>query len=92
MGKDETTKGRKKSPKKETPPRIIIDEMYCKGCGICVQYCPKKILKISDTVNRRGYYVPRVIDASLCTRCRNCDLYCPDFAIFIVEEEEDEAE
>jgi 2-oxoglutarate ferredoxin oxidoreductase subunit delta len=92
MDNGKSTGERKKSLKKKPPPRIIIDEMYCKGCGICVQYCPEKILEISDSVNRRGYYAPRVTDAARCTRCRNCDLYCPDFAIFIVEDEEHDGE
>ena len=72
-------------------PMIFIDEMYCKGCGICVRYCPKKILELSDRVNSRGVYIPVVTDESKCNFCNNCDLYCPDFAIF-VEKEEDEGE
>jgi len=69
---------------------IYIDEMFCKGCGICVRYCPQQILELKDNVNSRGYYVPRVIDESECTYCRNCDLFCPDFAIFVEKEEDDD--
>ena len=66
---------------------IFIDELFCKGCGICVHYCPQHVLEISNRVNRRGYYIPRVIDEEECTYCRTCDLFCPDFAIFVEEEE-----
>ena len=67
---------------------IIVDDAYCKGCGICIRFCPKQVLVISKEVNSRGFYTPYVIDAAQCTNCHQCELYCPDFAIFIVEEEE----
>jgi len=67
---------------------IRIDEEYCKGCGICVRFCPKHIIKISDQVNSRGYYMPEVTDPEECTLCMNCDLFCPDFAVIITEEDE----
>jgi 2-oxoglutarate ferredoxin oxidoreductase subunit delta len=67
---------------------IFIDEMFCKGCGICVRFCPKNVLEISDEVNRRGYYIPRVVNEADCNQCQNCDLYCPDFAIFVEVDEE----
>ena len=67
---------------------IVIDDRYCKGCGICVRFCPKHMLEISEEVNARGYQTPYVVDASKCTNCRQCELLCPDFAIFAVEEEE----
>lgn len=67
---------------------IVIDERYCKGCGICIHVCPKQVLEASSEVNRRGYYAPCVVDGRECTNCHQCELFCPDFAIFIVEEEE----
>ena len=66
---------------------IEIDERYCKGCGLCVHLCPKHALEISAEVNHRGFYPPRMIDASRCSNCGQCERYCPDFAIFIIEEE-----
>ena len=72
----------------EWKPMIIIDEMYCKGCGICIHFCPKKLLKASEEVNSRGYYAPQVGNGAECSKCQQCVLYCPDFAIFIVEDEE----
>ena len=67
---------------------IVIDDRYCKGCGICIRFCPKHTLEISKEVNSHGYYTPRVVETGKCTSCRQCVLLCPDFAIFIVEEEE----
>ncbi len=61
---------------------IIIDEDMCKGCGICIEVCPKGVLEISVTINRRGYYIPVVKCAGDCVCCRLCEIICPDFAIF----------
>lgn len=68
---------------------ITVDERYCKGCGICVRFCPKHLLELASEVNSLGYYAVRVVDASKCTNCNQCVLLCPDFAIFTAEEEED---
>ncbi|UCE59863.1 MAG: 4Fe-4S binding protein [Phycisphaerales bacterium] len=67
---------------------IIIDERYCKGCSICIHFCPGKALEVSKEVNSRGFYAPKVVDQAECTSCKQCELYCPDFAIFIVEDAE----
>ena len=67
---------------------IIIDASYCKGCGICVHFCARKVLEMSDEVSILGYCVPRVVDEGKCNKCRQCELYCPDFAVFIVEDKE----
>ena len=67
---------------------IVIDDRFCKGCGICIRFCPKHSLEISKEVNSRGYYMPYVVDASVCSDCRQCQMLCPDFAIFIVKDEE----
>lgn len=52
---------------------------WCKKCGICVSFCPKKCLAVGD----RGY--PELADAEACSRCRLCEMMCPDFAITVAE-------
>lgn len=56
--------------------KIVVDEDWCKGCGICVEFCPTKILKIE---NDKVY----IIDVDKCTRCGLCELRCPDYAIYL---------
>jgi 2-oxoglutarate ferredoxin oxidoreductase subunit delta len=56
----------------------VIREKWCKGCGICVAYCPKKVLEL------RGGKVAAERPAD-CIGCRMCELRCPDFAIEIHE-------
>jgi 2-oxoglutarate ferredoxin oxidoreductase subunit delta len=62
---------------------LLKDE--CKGCGYCIEYCPKKVLEESDEINARGVHPPRVVDESKCIICSFCSAVCPDFAIFVVE-------
>jgi 2-oxoglutarate ferredoxin oxidoreductase subunit delta len=64
-------------------PRIVILEDLCKGCGICLDFCPAKILKTSSRMTKKGTFAPEVTDPSKCTACRICQYYCPDLAIFI---------
>jgi 2-oxoglutarate ferredoxin oxidoreductase subunit delta len=62
-----------------------IDAVRCKGCGLCVEVCPKKVLEISKKVNIKGYnpvYQARPED---CIKCSACCIMCPDVAISIDE-------
>ena len=64
---------------------IAIDTKLCKGCHICIEMCPQKVLAKSKEVDNRGFFLPVVIDLEACTVCRICELECPDFAIKVVE-------
>ena len=35
--------------------RVTIDEVICKGCGLCVSVCPKNVLALSTNGERRLY-------------------------------------
>lgn len=65
--------------------RVIIDKNACKGCGLCENVCPKKILVLSKTeLNEKGYSPIEVTDMSLCTGCTACAIMCPDY-VFVIE-------
>ena len=72
-----------KRPKAE----IHIIKNQCKGCGFCIQFCPKDVLEESEEINERGVHPPRVVDESRCVLCGFCTSVCPDFAIFVVEKQ-----
>jgi 2-oxoglutarate ferredoxin oxidoreductase subunit delta len=57
---------------------VVIDVEACKGCELCIDACPPKVLVMtSDQVNTRGYRYP--VLAPGCTGCRACAQICPDF-------------
>ncbi len=79
--------GDRPRPKKRDLPRgeVHVFDNWCKGCGLCIEFCPSDVL-VLGTDNR-----PRPIYPENCTACRWCELHCPDFAIF-VSDTADEAE
>jgi 2-oxoglutarate ferredoxin oxidoreductase subunit delta len=62
--------------------RIVVDR--CKGCGFCVEYCPKDVLVMSVKFNRKGYHPPEVVANGECVNCNLCEMICPEFAIYSV--------
>ncbi|MDR1622687.1 MAG: 4Fe-4S binding protein [Synergistaceae bacterium] len=67
---------------------IRIKADACKGCGICVAFCPVKVLEMSGGLNVRGVHFPVTVEngVSKCTKCRICMIHCPDFAIVVDQE------
>ena len=65
--------------------RVAIDLVYCKGCGLCIAVCPKKILRRGATLSPRSVHATESLTPDECTGCLQCVLMCPDAAITIVE-------
>ncbi len=53
----------------------------CKGCELCIDYCPTRALALSTAFNSAGYHYP-VVAADTCIACQACATICPEFAIF----------
>jgi len=62
---------------------VHIIEERCKGCGFCVEFCPREVLIMSDHTNARGYHPPVQKSATHCINCGLCTLLCPDFAVYV---------
>jgi 2-oxoglutarate ferredoxin oxidoreductase subunit delta len=62
----------------------IFDGEICKGCGLCVEICPKKIIILDkDKINKKGYHPAALKELDACTSCGQCAVICPHVAIKI---------
>lgn len=67
---------------------VTFQEDLCKGCGLCVDACPKKILRLSaDRINDKGHHPAEMTDAAACVACAFCATMCPDCVITVEKEE-----
>lgn len=67
---------------------IVIDPKLCKGCHICISVCPHGVLKKTEVVDNRGFFLPQVVDLEACKVCKLCEMECPDAAIAVAEIDE----
>jgi 2-oxoglutarate ferredoxin oxidoreductase subunit delta len=66
--------------------KVVIDTEMCKGCGLCVAFCAKKVLKESEHLNKAGYHYAEPDDMDQCTGCLICTLVCPEVVIEVYDE------
>jgi 2-oxoglutarate ferredoxin oxidoreductase subunit delta len=62
--------------------RLSIKIEWCKGCGICVAFCPEAVLKLE-----KGKVAVAIEER--CIACGMCETRCPDYAIYLQEERAD---
>lgn len=58
---------------------LDINAKWCKGCGLCIAICPKKVLELNEQVKCVA------VRPDDCIGCRQCDNVCPDMAITVKE-------
>ena len=68
---------------------IVIDVERCKGCELCMVFCPQNIIKMSKKVNNKGYHYSYVEIPEDCTGCANCGVICPDGVITVYKTKND---
>lgn len=56
---------------------LEVNKSWCKGCNICVQFCPQQVLAL-DEIGK--VYIK---DVNKCTACGLCELRCPDFCFTV---------
>lgn len=76
------------SSRREVQPlfKVIIDTSRCKGCGLCVSFCPKDNLELSEELSEAGYHPAQIVSEDECTGCQMCVLMCPDVCIEIYKQ------
>ncbi|MBL7163660.1 MAG: 4Fe-4S binding protein [Anaerolineales bacterium] len=75
--------------------KLPLGEVYliperCKGCNLCIHFCPKQVLEESTGTNAKGYHYPEIISGREedCVNCEFCTMVCPEFAIYTLEVEQ----
>jgi 2-oxoglutarate ferredoxin oxidoreductase subunit delta len=61
--------------------KIVIDQELCKGCELCIAFCPQKLIALADKLNAAGYLPSMFKDTGECTGCASCASVCPEVAI-----------
>lgn len=64
--------------------KLTFKTDLCKGCGLCVEACPKKLLTISkDKINQKGHSPVEITNPDECVGCAFCATMCPDCIITV---------
>lgn len=62
-------------------PKVVIHAERCKQCMLCVRFCPRDCLRVSNETNSKGYHPVEQHDEDACTGCAVCALVCPSVCI-----------
>jgi 2-oxoglutarate ferredoxin oxidoreductase subunit delta len=65
---------------------IEVNQLFCKGCEICVSACPQEVLALDmEHLTPKGYH-PATLKADGCTGCAICAVVCPEAALTVYRE------
>lgn len=65
--------------------RIKIDQGLCKACELCITVCPDESIRLSESLNDKGYH-PAEYSGESCRGCGLCAIMCPEVAIEVYRE------
>jgi 2-oxoglutarate ferredoxin oxidoreductase subunit delta len=60
-----------------------IDRRRCKGCGLCLIFCPKKNIQMDAKTSEAGIYPAVICVEENCSGCGMCVVMCPETCIEI---------
>lgn len=64
--------------------KVTFETDLCKGCGLCVDACPKNLIRIAENkINAKGHSPAEMTDQEKCIGCAFCATMCPDCVITV---------
>jgi 2-oxoglutarate ferredoxin oxidoreductase subunit delta len=63
--------------------KVSFETERCKGCGLCVDACPRHLLVLSAKINKKGHPAAEITDQEACVGCAMCAAMCPDCVITV---------
>jgi 2-oxoglutarate ferredoxin oxidoreductase subunit delta len=65
---------------------IEVNELFCKGCELCVSECPQHVMALDmEHLTPKGYH-PVMLTGDGCTGCAICAIICPEAALTVYRE------
>jgi NAD-dependent dihydropyrimidine dehydrogenase PreA subunit len=62
---------------KQDRGRLRVDPDECKGCSLCIEACPPRVIHMTERLNHYGYRTAEYAGAG-CTGCGICFMVCPE--------------
>ena len=59
-------------------PKPFLFPQFCKGCGRCIDACPKHCIALGGEINPATGLVPVVLNLEVCNGCGLCWSACPE--------------
>ena len=66
--------------------KVVVNTERCKGCALCVEFCPKDVLVLGNETNDSGYYTVIQKDLDGCNGCALCAIMCPDLSLEVYKQ------
>ncbi len=64
--------------------KLTFKTDWCKGCGLCLDACPKQVLALAKTkIIKKGHHPVEAIQPESCIGCAFCATMCPDCIITV---------